>query len=403
MNTKQFLVLGLSFALVANMVAMEETPAQQARRLREEATQRRIAQLRAEQDAKKKPATRPVAPRPATIPTTDLSNNNNSTERIAAIPSQPVITRPVVKAEVPKGKEEADTELSAAELLKDRARKLQIRNQLLEDTNNNIAAYAQVVRDKSLETLVAEITHSSAKARIAEQKASCEAGLQLIEDRYAQDAGFVHVKNALNTMVDLLNLQEQILDNVIDQDSVKNKIDTLILANNGYVRFSQALVKLQVAYMMACAAIKTQPAPIDDESANEALIAQLANEDAEQAARELEMLEATLKHQEEQESIARGIADAQLARQIQMELDGNNATGSIDENVFVAEQLAREEREAAEQASMLAALALNEESQPAVDNDAFLAIQMAEQLRDEERAALEAASLELARRLQNEQ
>jgi hypothetical protein len=161
MNTKQFLVLGLSFALVANVAAMDkETPKQRQQREQKETALRRIAEQKAERAAAtKKPATPPVtAPNfntPAPLAPTavkqslvkavalpiNITNDNNAVvvKEPAKKATQPALVpaKPVAPLVEPKGKEElADIEPSV--WLRDKA-------QYLAEYKASIAQYCDSV------------------------------------------------------------------------------------------------------------------------------------------------------------------------------------------------------------------------------------------------------------------
>jgi len=432
MNTKQLLVLTTALlTLATQVVAMEETDAQKARRLRMEAMQKQSvyvspglpALLTTPQSSSGQAPDKPVAPKPVAKPNVSQGNDNNAPYPVeeptrVSTPIKP-ITKPVVRDEEP----------SAQDLLKDHARALEFRNTTLKQTRAGIEGYIQSVLSKDENALATEFesslrTVAKTKATIAQQRTMFEKNLEFLETKYANDPEFRPIMSVLTTSIMMLNLQEQLLDNVRNTaqwDVTEEQLDELVFANLENDSFAQALNKIKTGYILARVTVfaarpATQfaPAPAD----NDALLMQFLDEEAEEVARDLEMQDEATKSQEEQAKIEREIADTQFARLFQAEATGTDFIA--DENEFVAQQLAREEREAQEAASFAAALALQEEARPSVDNDIllaqqladevqvntnddeFMAFQMNEQLREQERAEQEQAGLEAARRLEAE-
>lgn len=449
MNTKQFLVLALSFSLTANVVAMDKKRQQEEQK---EAARRRIAEQRAERAAAKASATTPAAKTPApqipvavkqpvakalAIPA-NVNNNNNDTSNAvavkepakkAALPAV-VPAKPVAPVVEPKGKEELNEEPSV--WLRDKAT-------YLADYRAAIAGYCDSVTTPSENEIATGIRQSLIDAERAMQAMNqarewARIKLQTIEDAYANDQDFAQLRTQFQALVTIYNTQEQLLEDVHNEDLwelMNTTLAGLISEQSQHATFVKTLTKLKKCFTLAHALVIESAQDIfSEEDANLAAIRQLEELDREEAARAsaeamriFEQEEATRREQE-----ANGLAVAQLldeenhqaatgndallaqeaadrfARE-QEEEDLARALSLQEDNRPAANDDARLAREmaarfAAEQAELdrNTALAFGEANrQPAVDNDALIAQRLAQELDEQERA-----SLELARRMQNE-
>jgi hypothetical protein len=456
MNTKQFLVLGLSLALVANVAAMnKETPKQRQLREQKEAALRRIAEQKAERAAaNKKPATPAVTPAVTTpaplapavkqplvkaiVVPVNIKNDNNAIvvkdpAKAAAVPlnvnnnnnvvvvkepakkaTQPatVPAKPIAPAVEPKGKEELNNEEPSV-WLRDKAQYLaeyktaiaQYCEQALKTTDDQMA--------KSLRTSFVDAERSRPIINRLNELALTK--LQTIQDAYANDQDFAQLRTQFQALVTIYNTQEQLLEDVHNQELwtlMDVTLTGLINEQNPNTAFTRTLIKLKKGFAGAHTMIIESAQDIfSEEDANLEAIRQMEELNREEAARASE--EAIRIFQQEEEARRLEEANGEAVARL---LDEENRHAATGNDALLAQEAADLFAREQEEEDLARALSLQEDDRPAVDNDALLAEAMTAQIAAEQEEANLMAALalqednqqpretdeEIARRMQNE-